>query len=185
MLVKMKKRFTYLIFLMVMLFLNCKSEKPIDSMEFVTPPPIEEPFKVTLSVVVKHDDTFSLYYSEDSTAYFTKEPIWLAVNGNENLQDIVYRLPYDAKPQLLRLDFGMNENQEDILLNSINFDYKGKSETIDLPEIGIYFRADDSKCSFDKDSGLIIANIDKGKRKFPSLYPDERTLSPLINNLSN
>ena len=79
----------------------------------------------------------------------------------------------------------MNEAQEDIVFESITMDYIGKSRVIGRPELVSFFRADDSKCTFDHVTGVIKALVKDGKRQYPSLYPHETMLLPEIEKLMN
>ncbi len=62
-------------------------------------------------------------------------------------------------------------------------EYMGKSKKIGCPQLVSYFRADDSKCTFDHITGKIVAKVVDGKRQFPSLYPHETVLRPEIEKL--
>lgn len=180
----MKTKFFIALVALTTFFTSCKNDKSVDSLEVVKPEVIVQTFKVILEVVVKKDDDFSLYYTTDGTTDFTKIiPIWLGVKGNENIQKVVYSLPEKILPTQLRLDFGMKQDQEDIVLKSVTLDYFGKKRTFIGPELGNFFRADDSKCSFDPTTGLIKAIDKDGKRLFPSLYPQESQLGPEISKL--
>ena len=77
----------------------------------------------------------------------------------------------------------MNEEQQDIVFESITMEYMGQSRVIARPELVSFFRADDSKCSFDHVTGVIKALVKDGKRQYPSLYPHETMLSPEIEKL--
>lgn len=182
----MKTKFSAIILLLSTLFLgSCKDEKSIDSLEVVTPEPVEA-FIVTLDVTIKKDDDLSLYYTTDGSIDFSKiAPIWQGVKGSNDSQKVVFTLPEDVKPTLLRLDFGMNKEQEDVVLKSVKMEYIGKSKTIASPEFVSYFRADDNKCSFDPVTGVIKALVKDGVRQFPSLYPHESTLGPEIQKIIN
>jgi len=145
----------------------------------------EQGFKVTVNVTVKKDDSFSLFYTEDGTADFTKiQPIWVDVKGSNTPQDVVFNLPADVYPSELRLDFGLNKTQEDILFNSATFSYFDKSEKISGADLGIFFRQDDNKCIFDYKTGVIKALVKDGVRTYPSLYPHEENMSNLLKRLS-
>ena len=113
----MRKLFAILI---VFTIFSCKDEKSIDNLEVVKPEAVVDPnFKVTVNVIVKKDDDFCLFYTEDGTADFKGDPIWTGVKGNESVQPIVYTLPKDIYPTQLRLDFGLKKDQEDIVFKSL------------------------------------------------------------------
>ena len=173
-----------LFLLFTTLFIGCKDEKSVDSLDVVKPEIVDNSFKVTLDVVVKKDDDLSLFYTEDGSIDFKSEPIWIGIKGSNVSQKVVYTLPEGVYPTQIRLDFGMNKAQEDITLNSVTMEYKGKSKRIGCPEFVSLFRADDSKCSFDPLTGLIKAKVVDGIRRYPSLYPHESMLGPEIIKLA-
>lgn len=183
---KMKTKFISLLILLTVFVTGCKNEKSIDNLDIVNPEVVDNSFKVTLNVVVKENDDFSLFYSEDGSSDFTKiKPIWISVKGSELSQNVTFALPEDVIPTQLRLDFGINKIQKDIVLNGVTMAYKGKSKTIRCPELVSFFRADDSKCTFDHLTGKIVAKVVNDIRQFPSLYPHETVLQPEINKLIN
>lgn len=181
----MKTKFITLGICITCLLISCKYEKKNDSTEVVDKTEvIDNSFKVVLDVIVKDNDDFSIFYTEDGSSDFTKiPPIWLTVKGSEYSQKVLFSLPEDVIPTQLRIDFGINENQKDIILNSIEMEYMGKSKKIGCPQLVSYFRADDSKCTFDHVTGKIVAKVVDGKRQFPSLYPHETVLQPEIEKL--
>jgi hypothetical protein len=181
----MKTKISTLILLVSVLFIGCKDEKSLDSLDVVAPEVINA-FVVTLDVTVKKDDDLSLYYTTDGSIDFsTIAPIWKGVKGSNDFQTVVFTLPEDIKPTQLRLDFGMNKEQEDIILKSIKMEYIGKSRTIACPEFVSYFRADDNKCTFDPVTGVIKSLVKDSVKQFPSLYPHESTLGPEIQKILN
>lgn len=181
----MKTKFITLIILISTLFIGCKDDKSVDSLEVVTPEVVNA-FIVTLDVTIKKNDDLSLYYTTDGSIDFSKiAPIWKGVKGSNDSQKVVFTLPEGVKPTQLRIDFGMNKEQEDIILKSVTMDYIGKSRTIACPELVSFFRADDSKCTFDHVTGTIKALVKDGVRQYPSLYPHETMLMPEIQKIIN
>lgn len=166
------------------IFTSCKNEKSVGSSEGVESPVVDNNFKITLNVIVKRDDDFSLFYTEDGSINFTGEPIWLGVKGSENIQQVVYNLPDEVFPTELRLDFGMKEDQEDIILKGVTLEYKGRKKEIVGANLINFFIADENKCTFDPSTGTIKAIIKDGVRQFPSLYPQEVNLKPEIKKLA-
>ena len=180
----MKTKIILSILWVTVFFTGCKNDKSVDSLDVVKPVVVDNSFKVTLNVIVKKDDDFSLFYTEDGSIDFKGEPMWTGVKGSENVQPVTYTLPQDVFPTELRLDFGMKKDQEDIILKSVVLEYKGKTRQIAGPELITFFRADENKCSFDPASGVIKAVVKDGVRQFPSLYPQEANLKPEIEKLA-
>jgi hypothetical protein len=165
---------------------SCKNETPIDDLEVVSPKVATvnlSNFKVTLNVVVKKDDDFALFYTTDGSTDFKIAPIWHAVKGSSDAQEIKYELPQNILPTQLRMDFGLKQNQEDILLKSVLLEYKDKKREITGAELAVFFRPDVSKCSFD--GSMIKAIVKGGVKESPSLYPQESLLGPELKKLVN
>lgn len=180
----MKTKFFIAFIALASLFSSCKDEKDVDSLEVVTPEAVDTGYKVTVNVIVKKDDDFSLFYNEDNTIDFTKiDAMWQGVKGSESEQPVVFNLPVEVVPTQLRLDFGMKQDQEDIILRSVVIEHKGKKEIITGPLLKNCFVADASKCTFDGDTGVIKAVVKNGKREFPSLYPQEAALKEVLDRL--
>ncbi len=178
----MKTKFALLILIASAAFTSCKDSKNENKSEELAIDDTQ--FKVTTNVIVKKDDDFSLFYTEDGSIDFKGDPIWISVKGSESVQQVVYKLPKDVFPTELRLDFGMKKDQDDIVLQSVDLEYKGKKRTIAGAELGNFFRPDESKCSFDPLTGIIKAVVKDGVRQFPSLYPQEANLKPEIEKLA-
>ena len=178
----MKSKFLFLSFFLLTL-IGCKDEKSIDSLKIVKPETTDTFFKVTLNVIVKKDDDFALFYTQDGTTDFKTAPIWQAVKGNEGSQQVQYNLPPNVLPTQLRMDFGLKPNQEDIVLKSVILEYKDKKREIEGTELGNFFRADVNKCTFDASTGLIKSVIKDGVRQSPSIYPHEMYLGPELKKL--
>jgi len=180
----MKIRVVIAFLLMAVVFNGCKDEKSVDSLDVVKPEVVDNSFKVTLDVIVKKDDNFSLFYTEDGSIDFKGEPLWTGVKGKDEAQQIVYTLPEDVFPTQLRLDFGLSKDQEDITLKGVTMEYKGNKRVISGPTLVDFFRADENKCTFDASTGIIKALVKDGVRQYPSLYPQEANLKPEIEKLA-
>lgn len=175
---RMKTKFIMLIILFTSVFVGCKEDaSSSDTTDLTKQVKVEEGFKVSLEVVVKKDDAFHMYYTEDGTVDFGKnQPISTKVVGSENTQIVVFNLQDDVFPNEFRFDLGSNIEQEEIILKSIKFDFKGRSRSLVGPEIGMYFRADGANCIYDIPTGSIKGKVVDGKRTMPLLYPHEEAL---------
>ncbi|MBN8640956.1 MAG: hypothetical protein J0L86_04010 [Flavobacteriales bacterium] len=180
----MKTKFSVALLILIGFFTSCKDEKSIDNLKVVTPEEVDTSFKVTLKAIVKKQDDFALFYTEDgSINFFDVKPIWMGVKPSETEQDITFSLPEDVYPTQLRLDLGLNKDQEDIIIKGITFSYKGKKFEAMGANFFNYFRADENQCTADVATGTIKAVVKDGVRKGPSLYPHEVPLSKELQNL--
>lgn len=176
----MKLKIITIIVFMLTLFTACN-----DKSSTVNQKGIDHNFKITLRVIVKKNDNFSLFYTQDGTIDFSKtKPIWVGVKGKLNEQKVVFILPKKVLPTELRLDFGLTKNQENIILKSIIIENNGKKRTINGSELAGFFIADVKKCTFNASNGVIKAVIKDGVRQYPSLYPQEEMLKAEIEKLA-
>lgn len=178
-------KFKSILVLTVLLVLGCKNEK--DSSKTDEPEanaPTEDIFRVAINVTFKENDTFSLFYTEDGSTNFTEKPLTLDWGGTGTPQNLVFTLPNGIYPTELRIDLGMNKNQGDIILNSVELSYNSNKRMIAGPELGNFFRPDEQKCSFDAKTGIVKAKVINGVTQFPSLYPQEINLGPEIQKLA-
>ena len=67
----------------------------------------------------------------------------------------------------------MKRKYMDIVIKSIKFEFDGNVREIKGFEMGVFFRADDTKCTFDSTSGLVKSLVKDGVKQSPSLYPHE------------
>lgn len=162
----------FLMFVLVSTVLGCKNETKEESVTQETTVETINSFKMTASVIVKKDDDFCLLYTQDGSLNF-KEGVWKGVKGSENEQNVEFLLPQDTFPTQLRLDLGRNKDQDDIVIKSVKFEYLGNVLELVGPQIGVFFRADASKCTYDFETGLIKGLIIDNVKQSPSLYPHE------------
>ena len=171
------------ILLLVTTLFSCKNESNSEKNSSSVQPELTKNFKVSLNVLVKQDDNFQIYYTEKTSSDFNEEEsVWVEVKGSENPQDVVFNIPEDVLPTMFRLDFGVNDKQEDIKLNSINIEYLGKSFKSETPLLANYFRPLDST-QVDVKNGLIKAILKDGKRVEPAIYPHEEILKMELEKL--
>jgi hypothetical protein len=130
-------------------------------------------YSVVLDVIVKKDDDFQIYYTDKTSADFNeKESVWVNVKGSESPQKVVFTFPENTLPTLFRLDFGLNNEQESIVLTSVEVNCFGNIFKTSGKEMSIYFRAiEDTEIDFEK--GIIKPIVKDGKGIEPVLYPQE------------
>ena len=179
----MKLKTNFLFILLFLTIVSCKekennSDSGTNNQEVVA----ADVFKVTLNIIAKKKDNFCLLYTEDGSLNFN-EGIWNQSKGSDSEEAIVFALPKDVFPTQLRLDLGKSKEQEDLVIKSIKFEYKGKVRELKGAEMGVFFRADASKCTFDAITGVVKA-IEKDGNKEYSLYPNEAILAAELPKLA-
>ncbi len=175
----MKTRIILSILFVATVFTGCKNDKSVDSLEVVKPEVVDNSFKVALRVIVKKDDDFALYFTEDgSTNFYSVKPMWQGVKGSENEQEVVYTLPEDVYPTQIRFDLGLKKDQEDITVKGVKMTYQGKTFEAYGPKFWLFFRDDLNQCKADINTGLVKAAVENGERKVPSICPQQDILGP-------
>ncbi|WP_412464798.1 hypothetical protein [Flavobacterium mekongense] len=179
----MKSKLITVLLGMSLLLISCKNDEK--KQEQTVEDPNKELFKVTLDLVIKHNDTLHLYYTEDNSINFTEEAsIWQAVPGNPNAQQMTFILPKDVFPTQFRIDFGVNNKEnEEIVLNGIKFNYLDKSFAAMGDNIFMYFRPDENATNLDR-ANRILKRKNPSEKKGASLYPHETVLGPEILKLA-
>jgi hypothetical protein len=176
----MKTKILYLVIVMSVFFLGCKNE---EKTEVINKETDIEKYTVSLNVIVKEDDDFQIYYTDKTSADFSEESsLWVKVKGSEISQKVVFTIPEGELPTLFRFDFGLNKEQKDIKLESVEIEYFGKKFIVKGKEIAIYFRpVDDTKVDFE--TGIIKPIVKNGMGVEPVLYPQEVPLEKELKKL--
>lgn len=181
----MKTKIILGIFFLTILFTGCKNEKSVDNLELVKPEVVDTNFKVIVDVIVKKDDDFALYYTTDgSINFFSIPPVWQGVKGGEGVQQVTFIVPDEIIPTQVRVDFGMKQDQPDIVLKKMTLMYMGKTFILEGTKIFDYFQADVNQCAADSATGTITAKVKEGKRLTPSIYPNPELLGKEIELLT-
>jgi hypothetical protein len=166
------KAFKIISFIAVLLlFINCENNNNINQLV------------VNIDVVIQKTDSINVYYTESKTIDFTDtQSFWTKVSGNKKNQNIQIVFPDSIQPKQIRLDFGRNLSQNDVVLNKIDFIYKNKSFSLKGKEIFYIFRVDENNTIVDKLNGSIKRKNPK-QINGPSLYPKGDKLFNRLNQL--
>lgn len=167
--------------LIALTFFSCKQEsKP------VTPAEVKETsktFDVTLDVTATKDDTFHLFYTDDGSINFNeKNSVWVEIRGKETSQQVVFKLPEDVLPTHLRVDFGINKNQENMIINNFKMSYLDKNFEAKGPLFFTYFYPNLECTNIDKDKGIIMP-VKKGNTYSGPMFYPQIALTEEINKL--
>ena len=92
------------------------------------------------------------------------------MTGNKKNQNIQIIFPDSIFPKQIRIDFGRNISQNDVVLNKVDFAYKNKNFSLKGKEIFYIFRVDENNTVVDKLNGSIKRKNPK-QINGPSLYP--------------
>lgn len=135
-----------LIMLTTMLLSNCKEEtkKTAEDSNVVIEKAEENKSltknsEISLNAKILNDDTIRLYYGYLGEAFSEERVVYLPVKGSENIQDIVFKLPQKETLEQLRIHFGKNNKDQEILLNKFIFKIGGNEFFVSAAELTNYF----------------------------------------------
>lgn len=175
----MKIKLLISLFILSFCFISCKKEAEKTEKE----DPTKELFKVSLDLVLPKNDTLHLYYAQDMAQDYREEnSIWLPVQGKEMAQKVTFNLPEEILPIKVRIDFGVNKENKEIVLNTVAFDYFDKSFVANDSIIFNYFRPDESATIVDYKTRT-LKRKDPNSVKGPSLYPHDEAVKAAIEKL--
>lgn len=155
----------------ILLFFNCENNNSTNQLV------------LNIDAVIQKTDSINVYYTKTKDINFTdKRSFWIKVAANKKNQNIQIIFPDSILPKQIRLDFGKNIDQKDIVLNKISFTYKNKNFSVKGKEIFYIFRVDENNTSVDKLYGSIKRKNPK-QENGPSLYPKGDKLFNRLNQL--
>ncbi len=150
---------------------------------------LKETFDVNFNLVIPKDDTFKLYYTEDGSLNFGDDrSVACVVKGTDKPQDVLFKLPADVLPTQIRLDFGDNADQGDIVLNSMKYSYLEKSYSKvfgKTEQISHYFYPQEAQIKIDDDSKTIKLLKPKGQIHDPLMWSNQLLSEEMIKLYKN
>ncbi len=160
------------IILLVIGLVSCKDEKK--DTNIVDSTKLPETFNVTFNLTVQKDDTFHLLYTEDGTLNFSDDKsVAVLIKGSSTPQDIIFKLPVDVLPTKIRLDFGKNKEQGDIVVNSMQAKYFTKIFEAKSNLVKQYFYFNDFQMSYDDKTSSVKPIIGKDGSYAPLMWSNE------------
>ncbi len=159
---------------------SCKGGKNEEKVDSSTESKIELPeiFFVELDAQVNRKDDFAVYYTEDGTNNFTGEQaVWRGIKGGTDFEKITMQLPEPILPTHIRLDFGMNKEQGNVVVKNIKFTFKDQSLEIKGSEFFNYFIQNELfKTNVNPENGTL--EILKQEKEFvtPYFYPRQELI---------
>ena len=173
----MKTNFVILATIISLTFISCKNDKKED----VAKADEKQNFSIDLDVIAPLDDNFSVYYTEDNTINFNGDKaVWRGVKGQSDTQKVTLDLKEEIIPTNIRIDFGINKDQGDVVLEKFKLSFYGKSFEAKGSEFFKYFIPNDSvKTEIDTKTGTV--KFLKNPKKFftPFYYPQQAVLDEI------
>jgi hypothetical protein len=98
--------------------------------------------------------------------------VWVEIKGKPEQQEVVFNLPDNTIPTQLRLDLGVNKDQEEMEIKNFKMDYMGKTFEVHGANFFTYF-SPNLECTTIDRARYTIKPIKKEKGYFgPSFYPE-------------
>jgi hypothetical protein len=159
---------------------NKKNDKSTTSTE-ENKPAIKENFNVELDVKTSKKDDLSLYYTEDNTIAFTGDMVlWHGVAGGNTREKIVFDLSEEKIPTDIRLDFGMNKEQDSVEVYNVKVSYYGNELAIKGSDFFNYFiESKDFKTAIDVKNGSLKIYKNGPEYKTPFFYPRQELIDAI------
>jgi hypothetical protein len=176
----MKTNIKLLLLLSLIIFSSCKDDKKTEE-ETNNESVKNDFFSVELDVINLLEDNFALYYTEDNTINFDSDKaVWSGVKSLSESQKVTFKLSEELIPTDIRLDFGLNKEQKEVILENVKMDYYGKSFQFKGSDFLNYYRPNDSiKTEIDQVKGS-IKFIQNPKQFNPAFfYPNEKMLEEI------
>lgn len=173
----MRNKFLLLVLVSLTALVSCNGKKEENKEESQ---PVNKFFSVDIDVLASKPDDFALYFSEDNTSNFKDiDAVWKGVNGGKN-EKIEYILSEDNLPTHVRLDFGLKQNQDSVVVKNIKINYYGNSFQFKGSDFFSYFIKDEqflTKTDVSKGTLTILSN--EGIYKTPYYYPTQLTIDKI------
>lgn len=175
----MKKIVSLALIVFSLVSISCKDEKKNGNTE-EKKAPVKEVFSVELTAQAAKKDDFAVYYTEDGTIQFKPEmAIWRGIAAGKE-ETIVVDFPADVIPTHIRLDFGLNKEQDSVTLSNVKIGYLSNTFNIKGSQFFDYFIKDDQfKTSVDAAKGTITFIKDGAEYKTPYYYPRQELLDKI------
>lgn len=171
--IKMKTKFLITATLLLTFLSSCKNEtkKPEKLIE-------NKFFFVEVEASAMKTDDFAMYYSEDGTSVFKDiNAVWHGIVGGNKFQKIQFKLSDEKFPTHIRLDFGLKQNQDSVVIKNVKVSYYDNVFEFRGSDFFKYFIANDQfATSIDNQTGAMTIVKKDGVYKTPYYYPTTATI---------
>lgn len=173
----MKNRFLILALASLTTLVSCNGKKEENKEESK---PVNEFFSLAIEATAGKTDNFAMYVSEDGTTNFKDiNAVWHGVNGGKD-EIIVYKLSEEKIPTHVRLDFGLKQDQDSVVIKNIKVDYYGNTYQFKGSDFFNYFIKDEQFLTkTDAVNGTLTILAKEGVYKTPYYYPTQLTIDKL------
>ncbi|MES2545370.1 MAG: hypothetical protein V4548_10825 [Bacteroidota bacterium] len=158
-----------------LLLVSCKKENKATDENEAPKVEIKQNFNIQIVATAAKKDDFALYFTEDNTINFTAEnTAWRGIKGG-NIEDTVnFELTQDRMPSNIRLDFGLNKEQDSVTIKSVKVNFYQNSFEFKGSDFFTYFNKDENfKYKIDAKNGTLTLYKKNGEYKTPFFYPTQ------------
>ncbi len=177
----MKSKLFVLVAILGISISSCKNEEKQTQEVEVADANAKQNFNVEIDATTTVKDDFAVYFTEDGTNNFTgDQTAWRGISGSGSNEKLVFELSEENIPTLIRLDFGMNKEQGDIVIKNIKMDYYGNDFSFQGSDFFTYFiKTDEFQTEVNPSDGTMT--ILKGKEGFktPYFYPTQALIDAI------
>jgi hypothetical protein len=179
----MKSKFIIALFSVLIMSSSCKNNGKTEDETAAEKPAVKENFSVEIDVKASKKDDFSLYYTEDNTIAFSGDmALWRGVTGGNIQEKIIFDLPEEKLPTDIRLDFGMNKDQETVEVLNVKIIFYGKELNIKGSDFFKYFiESKDFDTSIDVAAGSMKIKRKGTEYKTPFFDPRQELIEAIKN----
>ena len=178
----MKSKSLLIAIIILSFTVSCKNEdKNNKSGEDLAKPAIKEYFRVEIYKSASKRDDFSLYYTEDNSVNFSGAlAIWHGVTGGNVRETISFDLSEELLPTDIRLDFGINKDQETVMIYNVKIGYYENELNIKGSDFFNYFIENkEFKTEIDNQNGALKILKNGAEYKTPYFYPRQELIDAL------
>ncbi|KGO89071.1 hypothetical protein [Flavobacterium suncheonense] len=175
----MKNKFLIVLFAAVATLTSCKNEKEVSKEENKD---VKKYFNVEIEASAAKSDNFAMYFSEDGTTNFKDiNAVWAGIKGGPEFQKVTFNLSEEKMPTHIRLDFGLNNDQDSVVIKNVKVDYFGKDFQFKGSEFFKYFIEDKQfNTKIDAAKGTVTILKKDGVYKTPYYYPAQGSIDGII-----
>jgi hypothetical protein len=179
--VNMKKAISLIVVVTALFFTSCKEEKKDANTETKEVVAVNKFFSVEIDAISDVENTFAVFYTEDNSISFAPDKaIWMGIKGQPQTQKVYFNFSEELLPTDIRLDFGVNDKQKEVILENVKMDYYGKSFQFKGSDFLTYYLPNDSiKTEVDQAKGTI--KFLQNPKKFNPIffYPNVKLLEEI------
>mgnify|MGYP000858746459 CR=1 FL=1 len=176
----MKKILLLTLSLVSLLSVSCKDDKKAGEDNAANAAPVKPNFFVEVDANAAKKDDFAVYFTEDGTNNFNgQNTVWHGINAGKT-ETVVFDLPEPVIPTNIRLDFGLNKEQDSVTVSRVKFSFLNNNLEIKGSQFFDYFIKDEQfKATTDPAKGTLTIVKNGPEYKTPYYYPRQELIDKI------